>query len=227
MSLSQMSVLSSPLSLTNDELYVSHTSELKRRPLSRTMAMTTTMTTTTTTPTTPTLTLRPSYSKMNPLTPKFDAQWPTPTIPRCLCRHCVLGSSACFSPSSFRAQTGSSSSDTLLSASPRFVFLSLFCHICWTVAESSPPCEIKRITLLLSFLMGKLWARYVPTVSLFGISLNPGPFTVKEHVIITIMAGIGAAPAYAVSIATVSQIISTLSHQFLSDRCYCRPKGSL
>ena len=104
---------------------------------------------------------------------------------------------------------------------------SLFCHICWTVAESSPPCEIKRITLLLSFLMGKLWARYVPNVSLFGISLNPGPFTVKEHVIITIMAGVGAAPAYAVSIATVSQIISTLSHQFLSDRCYCRPKGSL
>ena len=63
--------------------------------------------------------------------------------------------------------------------------------------------------------MGKLWARYVPNVSLFGISLNPGPFTVKEHVIITIMSKIGATPAYAVSATPRCEIISTRSHQFI------------
>jgi OPT oligopeptide transporter protein len=38
----------------------------------------------------------------------------------------------------------------------------------------------------------------MPNISLFGISLNPGPFTIKEHVIITIMANVGSGPAYAV-----------------------------
>jgi hypothetical protein len=79
----------------------------------------------------------------------------------------------------------------------------------------------------MSFPIGKLWARYVPNVSLFGVSLSPGPFTVKEHVIITIMATVGSQSAYAVSVTAVTQIISTLSHQSDSDRHHCRPKGFL
>ena len=75
--------------------------------------------------------------------------------------------------------------------------------------------------------MGKLWARYVPKVSVFGISLNPGPFTIKEHVIITIMADIGSPPEYAVSVTLVSQIISIDSHQFYSDQHHRCPKGVL
>jgi hypothetical protein len=55
--------------------------------------------------------------------------------------------------------------------------------------------------MLLTLPICKAWARYLPNVSFFGISLNPGPFTIKEHVIITIMAGIGSVPAYAVSVA--------------------------
>ena len=96
-----------------------------------------------------------------------------------------------------------------------------------SVDKSSPLCKIKFAPIILSLLMGNLWARYVPKVSLFGISLNPGPFTVKEHVIIYIMSAIGASPAYAVSVTPVSQIISTLSHQFFSDQHHCRPKGFL
>jgi OPT oligopeptide transporter protein len=46
--------------------------------------------------------------------------------------------------------------------------------------------------------MGKAWARYMPNVSIFGISLNPGPFTIKEHVIIVIMSDVYGGPAYAV-----------------------------
>ena len=80
-----------------------------------------------------------------------------------------------------------------------------------SVAESSPLRKIKLVPLLLTFPMGKFWARYVPNVSLFGISLNPGPFTVKEHVIITIMAGVGAVSAYAVSATPQSNHLDTLT----------------
>jgi hypothetical protein len=36
--------------------------------------------------------------------------------------------------------------------------------------------------------MGKAWASVVPNVKVFGLELNPGPFTIKEHVLVTIMA---------------------------------------
>ncbi|KAI6102356.1 origin recognition complex subunit 5 C-terminus-domain-containing protein [Pisolithus thermaeus] len=42
---------------------------------------------------------------------------------------------------------------------------------------------------LLSFPMGKLWARYIPRKRIFGVSLNPGPFSMKEHVLITVFFG--------------------------------------
>lgn len=38
----------------------------------------------------------------------------------------------------------------------------------------------------------------MPQVKIFGVSINPGPFTVKEHVLITIMASVGSGSAYAV-----------------------------
>src|SRR5882757_4415905 len=62
--------------------------------------------------------------------------------------------------------------------------------------------------MLLSYPICKAWACYLPNISFFGIPLNPGPFTIKEHVIITIMAGVGEVPAYAVSVAPTWQIIS-------------------
>jgi hypothetical protein len=64
--------------------------------------------------------------------------------------------------------------------------------------------------MLLSLPICKGWARYLPNISFFGIPLNPGPFTIKEHVIITIMAGIGEGPAYAVSVAQTWQIMPGL-----------------
>jgi hypothetical protein len=42
------------------------------------------------------------------------------------------------------------------------------------------------VAQLLSFPIGRLWAAYVPRKRIFGISLNPGPFTIKEHVLITV-----------------------------------------
>ncbi|KAI0246238.1 OPT oligopeptide transporter protein-domain-containing protein [Lactifluus subvellereus] len=43
-------------------------------------------------------------------------------------------------------------------------------------------------------------------VSLFGISFNPGPFTIKEHVITSIMANVGSGPAYATDIIAVQRV---------------------
>jgi hypothetical protein len=69
-----------------------------------------------------------------------------------------------------------------------------------------------------------LWARYMPKVTVFGVSLNPGPFTVKEHVIVTIMASVGAGPAYAVSTAQAVNPYLFLHLPYL-DRHHRRPKG--
>jgi hypothetical protein len=48
--------------------------------------------------------------------------------------------------------------------------------------------------------MGKAWARYMPNVSIFSISFNPGPFTIKEHVVVIAMAGVGGGILYSVGI---------------------------
>ncbi|KAF8518159.1 oligopeptide transporter [Hysterangium stoloniferum] len=62
------------------------------------------------------------------------------------------------------------------------------------------------VAQLLSFPLGRAWARIVPNWTIFGISLNPGPFSVKEHVLITIMAGVGAQSAYATDIIAVQRV---------------------
>ncbi|KAJ6568984.1 small oligopeptide transporter, partial [Mycena capillaripes] len=51
------------------------------------------------------------------------------------------------------------------------------------------------VAQLLSFPCGRAAAAYLPNWRIFGVSLNPGPFTVKEHVLIT--ASVGAGSAYA------------------------------
>ena len=38
------------------------------------------------------------------------------------------------------------------------------------------------VAQLVSFPIGRAWARWVPNVKILGVSLNPGIFTIKEHV---------------------------------------------
>ena len=61
----------------------------------------------------------------------------------------------------------------------------------------------------------------MPRIDIFGVSLNPGPFTIKEHVgvdsfhpgislasiqvLVTIMAGVGSESAYAVGEITYNR----------------------
>ncbi|KAG1727749.1 OPT oligopeptide transporter [Suillus paluster] len=70
------------------------------------------------------------------------------------------------------------------------------------------------VAQLLSFPMGRLWAAVVPNISVFGARLNPGPFTIKEHVLITIMATVGWQSAYATDIIAVQRVFYNQTFNF-------------
>ncbi|TFY70179.1 hypothetical protein EVG20_g2824 [Dentipellis fragilis] len=61
------------------------------------------------------------------------------------------------------------------------------------------------VAQLLSYPIGCAWARFMPIVTIAGVQLNPGPFSVKEHVVITVMATVGSTAAYATDILAVQQ----------------------
>ncbi|KAG6336208.1 hypothetical protein ID866_2885 [Astraeus odoratus] len=48
------------------------------------------------------------------------------------------------------------------------------------------------VAQLLAFPLGRAWAKMLPNWRIFGMQLNPGPFSIKEHVLVTIMASVGA-----------------------------------
>ncbi|KAF8996022.1 small oligopeptide transporter [Cyathus striatus] len=62
------------------------------------------------------------------------------------------------------------------------------------------------VAQLLVFPLGRAWVRICPNISFWGIPLNPGPFTIKEHVLVTIMASVGAQSAYATDIVVVQKV---------------------
>ncbi|PSS37359.1 hypothetical protein PHLCEN_2v836 [Hermanssonia centrifuga] len=70
------------------------------------------------------------------------------------------------------------------------------------------------VAQLISFPIMRVWARFVPAVKIFGVSLNPGPFSIKEHVIITIMANVGSGSAYATDIIAVQRVFYNQSPSF-------------
>ncbi|KAF9045786.1 OPT oligopeptide transporter [Hymenopellis radicata] len=70
------------------------------------------------------------------------------------------------------------------------------------------------VAQLLVFPIGRAWAKFVPRWKIFGISLNPGPFTIKEHVLITIMASVGSTSAYATDIVAVQRVYYNQNYNF-------------
>ena len=64
------------------------------------------------------------------------------------------------------------------------------------------------IVQLVSLPVGRLWAKLMPdktlTMGKYSLRLNPGPFTIKEHTLITVMANVGVGyPPYAVDLVLV------------------------
>ncbi|KAG0004900.1 hypothetical protein BGZ80_008143 [Entomortierella chlamydospora] len=66
------------------------------------------------------------------------------------------------------------------------------------------------VAQLLTYPLGKIMARTLPThkFSFFGyeFSLNPGPFNIKEHVLITVMANTGATTFAAIDIIVIQEL---------------------
>ena len=60
------------------------------------------------------------------------------------------------------------------------------------------------VTSLIAYPLGRCWALIMPNINIFGVPLNPGPFNLKEHTIITIMGSVslGTGAAYATDILT-------------------------
>lgn len=86
-----------------------------------------------------------------------------------------------------------------------FILTTLGCGMNTLFAFHSPSFYITTyVTLILAFPLGRLWAWGMPNVSIFGVPLNPGPFNLKEHTIITIMGlvSFGGGAAYATDILT-------------------------
>ncbi|KAG8946224.1 hypothetical protein FRC04_011970 [Tulasnella sp. 424] len=69
------------------------------------------------------------------------------------------------------------------------------------------------VAQLLSFPIGRAFA-LLPDVKILGIRLNPGPFSVKEHVLITIMASVGAGSAYATDVVAVQRVFYNQTWNF-------------
>ncbi|CAE6509654.1 unnamed protein product [Rhizoctonia solani] len=62
------------------------------------------------------------------------------------------------------------------------------------------------VAQLLSFPMGRFLAYALPQWRIFGIDLNSGPFSIKVHVLITVMATVGSGSAYATDIVALQRV---------------------
>lgn len=52
------------------------------------------------------------------------------------------------------------------------------------------------VTTILAWPIGVAWHKFLPNIKFLGIELNPGPFNLKEHTLITIMANVSFGVAY-------------------------------
>ncbi|AMD20402.1 HDL342Cp [Eremothecium sinecaudum] len=70
---------------------------------------------------------------------------------------------------------------------------------------------------LVALPLGRLWARYVPNVKIFGKygpSLNPGPFNIKEHGIIMLLTANSFGTAYVISLLLTMHLDYFYGRQF-------------
>ncbi|KAG9323610.1 hypothetical protein KVV02_006899 [Mortierella alpina] len=94
-------------------------------------------------------------------------------------------------------------------------------HSSCSFFRESPMVVGALVVQLISYPAGQFMARVLPSMKyrLFGFSfsLNPGPFNVKEHVLITIMASCGAGTAYAVDIIVIQRVFYEQDFGFVAN----------
>ncbi|KAF9071482.1 OPT oligopeptide transporter protein-domain-containing protein, partial [Rhodocollybia butyracea] len=71
------------------------------------------------------------------------------------------------------------------------------------------------VAQLVTYPIGRAAAAYLPRWRIFGHELNPGPFTIKEHVLITVSgATVGQASAYGTDIIAVQRVFYDQRYSF-------------
>lgn len=100
---------------------------------------------------------------------------------------------------------------------PAFTIRAVFLGALWAVLLSSantyasfrdnPFTLPTNLASILSFPMGIFFAAVLPDISIFGARLNPGPFSVKEHVLTYIIAGAAGGKPYGINNVVAQKLI--------------------
>ncbi len=86
----------------------------------------------------------------------------------------------------------------------------------------TPPFSISAfVGSLVVWPLGMLWAKYVPNYKIFGMDLNPGPFNIKEHTVITIMGNMsyGEGPSYSAQIVLSLKKFYNINYGWWFEMC--------
>ncbi|KAI5450685.1 hypothetical protein NCC49_002941 [Naganishia albida] len=125
----------------------------------------------------------------------------------------VREESDAFSMDEMVARTVPSTDDpSLPSLTFRAVLLgSVFCVLGAAASQvfyfkSNAPSFSIYFVLLTTYPLGNLMATYIPPMRICGIEMNPGPFSIKEHVLIGIIASSGGTSAYASDIVIILRL---------------------
>ena len=116
-----------------------------------------------------------------------------------------------------RAEDGEEPANTLRAWVFGFFFVTISSGVNMLLSMRSPAITIPVVAiLLLVYPVGCFWARVVPnwTFKTFGVvwSLNPGPFNIKEHTVVTLMASVTYGYAYSTDALLALQAKSLYNH---------------
>lgn len=116
-----------------------------------------------------------------------------------------------------RAEDGEEPANTLRAWVLGFFFVTIASGVNMLLSMRSPAITIPVVAiLLLVYPLGCFWARVVPEWSFktFGVvwSLNPGPFNIKEHTVVTLMASVTYGYAYSTDALLALQAKSLYNH---------------
>jgi len=116
-----------------------------------------------------------------------------------------------------RTEDGEEPANTLRAWLLGFFFVTVAAGVNMLLSMRSPAISIPVVAiLLLVYPVGCFWARVMParTFNTFGVawSLNPGPFSIKEHTVVTLMASVTYGYAYSTDALLALQAKSLYDH---------------
>ena len=116
-----------------------------------------------------------------------------------------------------RAEDGEEPANTLRAWILGLFFVTIASGVNMLLSMRSPAISIPVVVIqLLVYPVGRFWARIMPArkFNTFGVvwSLNPGPFNIKEHTVVTLMASVTYGYAYSTDALLALQAKSLYNH---------------